>query len=209
MAVSLVVGDIVEVKLIARCGGQYSINTLHYQCNSLSGTGATDVNALTAIDDDLSGPFKNAISADAFLLGTQLQVIKPTRYQFIFTSANSGGGDLAGDVLPRQTSGLIRKVGNLAGKRYQGRMYVPFPTEPYNSPSGHPITDYVDLLNTLGSHLIATVTAGGGGNTASLIPRIFHRSDDTTTGISTYRGVSEWATQRRRADIRGGDRPPF
>ena len=45
------------------------------------------------------------------------------------------------------------------------------------------------------------LTAGSGGNTATLIPVIFHRGNGTTTDITLCKPRPLWATQRRRGDF--------
>lgn len=209
MSYDLAVNNLLELKFYCHQRGQYTINTRHYRVTGIVGTGETDVNAGIKLNTELAGAFIACVGADAQFLGVSIQLVKPIRRPKTVLTTSAGDGGLEGEPLPRQVAGLIKVTTDEASRHGRGRMYVPFPTEAVNTATGVPSGAYVDALNNLALKLDDIITVGGGGNTATLQPVLWNRATDARIQVTGAAAAAVWATQRRRADIRGGDRPPF
>lgn len=110
-------------------------------------------------------------------------------------AANTFSG--ATDTLPFQTQGLARYSTNtfLAGRRLQGRQFLPFPLEVSNDPGGTPASGYRSgwqtALNLLGTTVVTPMAQ-----------RIWHRPTPSSAGLSSVviaRTVgTSWAVLKSR-----------
>jgi hypothetical protein len=109
-------------------------------------------------------------------------------------SVSGAGGS---SPLPLQTQGLIRWTGTgvVAGRRVQGRTFVPYPDEADNVAPGVPGSSYVSQLATGITNLLTV------GTTASA-PVTWHRPGPAGAGASFVvtggTGVGTWAVLRSR-----------
>lgn len=209
MSYDLEVNQVLEAKLYAQSSGQYSVNTRHYRVTAIAGTGETDVNAAARIETELAPAFKACLNENANYLGLSLQIIRTIRRPKAVVTAGSGPGLIEGDALPRQVCGLITVLTDTASRNGRGRMYVPFPPESRNLATAVPNAEYLGELDSLAIKLDNVLVVGGGGNTASIQPVLYNRVTQAVIPVTGVRVAALWATQRRRSDIRGGDRPPF
>jgi len=88
-------------------------------------------------------------------------------------------GTLAGDVLPRQTQGLLRwgTATVINGRRVRGRLFMPAPAEDQNDTGGTPIAAYQTALTTAG----ATVFVAGATSSEACV---WHRPNASGPGAS-------------------------
>ncbi len=121
------------------------------------------------------------------------------------------GGVIGGSELPGQTSGVISKQTILAGQKFRGRMYHPFPDSTYfDAGSGFPTAAYVTQLNAFAADVLANVAVGGPG-VATLRYVVTHK--DPVTGLYTstdiigMRGRQQFGNQRRRGDYGQSNSP--
>jgi len=209
MSFDLEVNQVLEVKLYSHSSGQYAINTRHYRVTGIQGTGETDVNAAARVETELAASFKAALCEQAEYLGLSLQIIRTPRRPKTVVTAGSGPGLVEGEILPRQVAGLITVLTDTASRQGRGRMYVPFPAESRNTALGVPTAEYLGELDAIAIKLDNTLVVGAGANTATIQPVLYNRVSHAVTPVTGIRVNSNWATQRRRSDIRGGDRAPF
>lgn len=204
--------DILQARLVAHNNEQVSYNILHYQVSAIVAPEPTMQEKATAAEA-LWGPLLKAVMGNnADWRGLGLKTINPLpgTQEFVST-ANAGNGAIASELLPRQCCGLISKNTGLPGRRYRGRMYVPFPTENTNDAQGHPTGAYLILLSGLATQLATPiVVAGGGGGSCVLTPILLHKTG--VPGYSLIIGALErpaWATQRRRGSYGRPNVLPF
>jgi hypothetical protein len=204
------VGDIYEARIVSTIGGQTAINIRHYRVSTIVGTGASDSGIATAVNARFATDMKAAMTSNATYRGVGVRRIKPLPVTIeTFTIASLGAGTAAGDVLPTQTCGMISLRTLLAGKSRRGRFYVPFPSEGLNDTDGTPTAAYITTLGLLAGDILATLTAGGGGNTNDLVPVVYSRELDLTTDLASTISRDKWATQRSRGDFGRVNPPPF
>jgi len=205
----LALNDIVEMKIYCKSEAQISQNVLHYKVISKTGAVQTSLAAATVFSGNVQARMKACLCEEALYLGVTCQVIAPTRRPASLFNGDEGLGAFAGEQIPRQVSGLIKKLTNSAGKHGRGRVYVPFPSEAANLIDGTPDVAYVSFLAALATELSADVVVGAGGDITTLRPILWDRENSVDLPIVEWVPRSVWATQRRRGDTRHGDLSPF
>lgn len=199
---NLAVGDVIQVINVTRTTDQIGLNVFHYKVSVTPGTISlgTMVTALEAFG--FGTAVRDLLSASAEYRGILSRRIFPTLSLQFGSTTDQGVGAVAGDLLPRQVSGLIKKLPAVAGKGKSGRFYIPFPGEADNAAASVPTAGYVTRLDTLRGMLINSLT----GATWAADPCIVHRATKApapvtpfaTWGITAMTSATLWATQRRR-----------
>lgn len=196
------VNDLYVARVYCQLGDQIGINVLFYNTSAKAGTGATDLQIVQSIDSALFAAYKAVLAGAATYRGVIAQKILPLPASLaVSTTANSGVGSATGDPLPRQVCGVITKKTALAGKRYRGRMYIPFPAEGDNDVDGTPTGGYITRSAALAAALLTNVIPGGGGNTNTLMPVVYSKKGGFNTIITSFLGRAKWGTQRRRGSF--------
>lgn len=192
-------GDVYAVRLFTALGDQAAVNVRHYRVTTQQGTGATDAEIAAAMALIYPPAMKNMLVSAANYHGLNVQKIFPLPPTVaVPSSVGAGPGLDTSEPLPRQVSGIITLRTAFAGRRYRGRIYIPFPGELANDPNGVPSVAYVTGLVALANLVLPPVVAGAGGNTSTLTSVLFHRDTNTTDAITNAVAQSKWATQRRR-----------
>ncbi len=204
MSVNMLVGDLVIVKAWSIDAEQAAVNRVWYSCTAITGTGGTDVLFATAMDTVQAPLYKSAMSPNASYRGIQVQVYRnQVPFASVFTIANTGAGTSGTITMPRQVSGIITCTTALAGKKYRGRLYFPFPSTVVDAGQGVPTAPYIAILQNVGNGFYSTQNIGGGGNTSTLIPVLVHKNPAIgpplpPTPIIANTVPTKFATQRRR-----------
>lgn len=202
--------DVYRVVLLSAAGNQLAFNVRHYVVSNKLGTGATDAQFAASADTTYAAALKACMSSVAEYRGVAVGKIWPLPPTIGVTgTVGNGFGAIAGDPLPFTTSGLLNFRTGFAGRKYRGRMYVPFPPEARNDANGDPDVTYQGLLATLLAQALLTITTGVGGNTNDFKPCIWHEATKTTDVITTGLVRKEWATQRRRSQWKSDAPPPW
>jgi len=205
----LSLNDLLEVGFVCQATPQFSINVRHYTVTEVNGASVSDVAAADKLEDVFAPLYKAVLSASAKWWGLKLQVIKPVKMAHVINIDNRDFGDVAGDMLPRQTAAVIKMHTGVAGRSNRGRVYIPFPSESSNGANGGPSPGYVVDLQTLGDEFRNEQTVGLLGDTAKLTPVVYSRTAETIRLILAGPARSEWGTQRRRSNIGRPDADPL
>lgn len=214
MAYIQTIGDRVEVKLYGTNEGQqYSINTLHAKCATLAAGGPASLQDIaTAFSGYLNTDYKALLSEDAELIGVGIRIIRPLPQTLeVVSTIDAGSGGQTGDVLPGIVAGLLALKTDIAGPRYRGRLFLPWPSEACNEDPGQPTPAYVTALGNFGSLLLGTpaIISTAGKSVGTWEFGVYHRDDGSTTPITHVAARSYWSQHVTRAGIRRPDRPPF
>jgi len=201
--------DVLEVTLYCRCIDQVSATVRHWQVLDSLLEGATDVEVAAGLETALRSDLLECMTEHASYLGIKVQVIRPVRKVAAIKSDNPGIGTWETQPMSLFTAGLIRLRGALATRHDRGRSYIPFPAEGANESEGQPSATYLVALADLATGLSSGYTFGVGGDTSEIIPVIYNRNDHTVRPIESSGVATQWATQRRRSRLRGGDAVPF
>jgi hypothetical protein len=212
MATPIVVGDVYQVKVGCSFLNQVSINVLHYQCTLFTGLGAFDTALALFLDQQFAPLMKSVLTNTAAYYGVRVQRIKPAPLTIAEVSSTLPGPGAGGAAAnPGQVSGVTTLQTNFGGRAFRGRLYAPFPSaNAIDVVDMTPTAGYVLALNGFAPILTLPILVGGGGNTSTMVPCVYHRKDQTTTPITAIRGNKKWGTQRRRGNYgRPNALPPF
>lgn len=207
-------GEFYQIRVWSYTLTQAAVNVRHFRVTNVSGISPTDTEVAERCNTLWAAPYKALISANATYRGVQAQIIMPQPpKQAGSTIASSGVGGVAGDMVPGMVSGIIKTVTSLAGRKYRGRIYIPWVAEADNGPTGIPTAGYVTRLTTLASEMVNVITVTGGLGTLELTPILPGKTlipgsnppkyvlDGTHTNITGYTARTIWASQRRRGDF--------
>lgn len=184
---------------------QTAVNILHYKVTGLTGTGATEAAVLTALETVHITLYKLLLCQQADYAGTVLQRVHPLPTGLAYyTTASAGAGTGGLVLLPGQTCGSITKQSAFAGRRYRGRIYIPWPSEADNA-DGRPIGAYTVAVDAWADVLTDSIVVGGGANTLTLDPVIWSPTTQTSTPFLVARVNAYWTTQRRRGSASRAD----
>lgn len=207
---NLLLNEIWRVRVGCYSPTQAAINTVHYKIQNVQGTGATDAQMATLLNNAWAPLYKAILSDLTFYQGLSVQRIFPAPPTVPVVLTNlEGAGVAAGDLLPGQVAGIIKTKTAFAGKKYRGRIYLPFPSEGSNEPPGRPTAVYEGAAQNLANSMFALGVVGGAGNTVDIIPVVYHRAGQTTDNITSSDAQRKWATQRRRGDFGRLNPAPF
>lgn len=205
------IGDLLQVRMVCVCGEQTALNIRHYVITAIAGVERTRLQIVQDMDNAYAPLYKALMSNEAQYRGMDIKRLAPgVPTVSDATAANNGAGTLVSDVLPRQVCGVIGLKTALAGRKYRGRVYVPFPSESVSSVLGTPTAGHVTALGNLSAQLTAAFNSTQGLNTTTLAPVLLHKGsppswDNLTTGIVRGR----FGTQRRRGSYGQPNPVPF
>lgn len=200
-------GDVYELTLHTQHDEQTGVIRRYYRQVNTTGTGPSQALIAGRFGTQWPVPLKNCMSAQAAYEGLKVSRVLPVpRTRASIDVVGAGAGASAADSLPRQSRGIITLRTAFAGPGYRGRIYVPFPSEAFNTVDGVPTAAYITALDVLATVATATqVGIGGAGNQADLIPIIWHlptgSPNDPTLRVAydltDFLSRGRWATQRR------------
>jgi len=206
----MVANDIVQARFFCYAFDQVAINSVHFRASSIVAN-PTTAHFAALLASTMPALYKALLAPAADYIGLATQKVFPLpKHIPDVETTGIGAGALTGHILPRQTSGIVTKRTAFAGKRYRGRVYVPFPAEDVNQDSvGTPTAAYVTLLNNFKASLLGNWTINTGGNQAVMVPIIYHEDDNTYTDITGSTSQARWGTQRRRSSYGPVNPLPF
>lgn len=207
---ALGLNDIVQVRVVSQAGTSVAINVRHYRVSAAVGPVPTEAQVATDLSSFWHNEYKAVIALAGQFRGVGVRHMRPSPPGLeSFDIGLLGAGTVAGDRLPGQICGLITLTTQFAGRRYRGRVYLPFTGEAANDVTGVPTPAHVVNMQALAAKLIVPKTTLAGGGSITLTPIIWHRDIVAFSDIINYRVIARWATQRRRDDYHTGDVPPF
>lgn len=198
----MAVGEIYEGRIYCKLKNQLAINTTHWRVSAVAGI-VNDDELAKQLDLAVTTPLTLLLCSEAQYQGVTVQKVFPLpRTVATLNSFSAGFGAPARPTLPGNLCGLIQKRTNLAGPKFRGRVYVPFPSEEDNTDvEGVPSALYKINMGTYAAAIFGTfMLAPAGGGTATLTPVVLHRADMSTTDVDTTHVSNFWADQRRRSD---------
>lgn len=196
------IGDLLEVKIFCRRVTQAGINIRHYNVIAKGGAGVSSTDIAAFLDPIFAPLYKAVLTAEGRYEGVTCQRIRPVPPLVEGISASASGfGTVTGDTLPKQTAGVISLVTEFAGRRYRGRVYVPFPGETDSDSTGAPVAAYVTRLQAIANAFLPIRVITVGINSNQIQSVVFSRvPPETRTPVVGAVAVNIFGTQRRRGD---------
>lgn len=127
MAQPLAFNDFLEVTVACHYQGQAGLNVLHYHLPEAPVGGITDRDLAEILYDRWQPVYAPWLPTVAMFEGVRVQIIRPGRYTHQQSIQLPSAGTGSDGICPPQCSGLIWTRARMAGARYRGRVYVPFP----------------------------------------------------------------------------------
>lgn len=206
MAANVFLGDVIHCQIISLMQSQLGICTINYVNIAQTGD-ITD----QEIADDLSTlfaiTFKPMLNENASYRGVRVQArgASGALKQPVFGINGQGQGGVAGDPLPKQTAGVISRKTERSGRQYQGRVYIPFPSEASNEATqGRPTAAYMALMTAFATDLYDSHNPVGAGGNCELQQSAFPGGFNSILSAWPYLSAvvrPYWGTQRRRGDF--------
>jgi hypothetical protein len=209
MPFSLLQNDVFTVRVACHTPNQVGINTLYYRVTDVAAGNLPASEVAEFFTTRFKPLWRECLSSNATFRGTSVQRVEPQPKSIPVPFVNPDPGLFLGDKLPGQVSGIITTQTIFAGRRFRGRLYIPFPSEDANSATGLVHPNYVTALDDLADGLgpqIFIVTPSGSGTVRHVL---YHRDADSYTDIASYVARDRWATQRRRGHYGALNQPPF
>jgi len=196
---------------------QIGVNTTYWQVTSASGLGATYAQTADAFDFALSVEYRAYLSSESTYRGVSVQQVEPGPLSLqVFNNDSFGVGTNGAAVLPGQDSPVVSWATTLAGPRFRGRIFLPFPSANAINATGRLTALAISLYASLGTAYVTPVVAGVGPNTSTL--RLCLRSEvipHTVPKVYIYPLVvtgsasAKMGTQRKRGDYGRLNLPPI
>ena len=202
MPVLLTLNDIIELKIGCWAQAQAGINVLHYKVTTVVPTSVTASEVAVHFDVLAAPLYKAALSSQAQYYGVTVQKIVPLPPSTFALSAGLSGPGLVGSkLLPTQVCGMITKQTDFAGRKYRGRIYVPFPDEESNEDTtGTPELLYIGALTNIANGLLVPQNVVGALGAATLTPVLLDKDTGGTVNITGGLARDRWAGQHRRGN---------
>ncbi len=210
MAFPVAIGDIAQVRVIYKgAAGEEAINTYHYIVTTVGATPATDHDIAQAFDGANASAIIPALPTDCKYDGVEVSLIT---YIPAFVTQRAGAlagpGTWASIAMGQQVSGIISWFTRLAGPKFRGRLFFPFPGVSAIL-AGIPTTAYLSALNAVAVAFFGFTTVSVSGRTCGLLPVLWHRRTRTFDYIANANLPDKFATQKRRGNYGKNTMPPF
>lgn len=204
------VNDVLELRIACTQNGQWAINVVHFLVTAKVGGGATLADLVGAVNSSLIGKIEDCLCNAATYHGSALRRIFPGPPTIAEAAYSDSTGAAGADPQPDQVSSLVTWRTAFAGRKYRGRIYIPFPPKQVVSALGICTAGHIAKLAIVAATLLNgyTVTPAVGVST-TIKPVVYHRQDHTWDLMTNYTVRGAFATQRRRSQLGGGDGEPF
>lgn len=212
MAHTMVIDEEYTLSLFCSLKGQASVNRFRIRITQIVGAALTDADVVKSFSTTWAALYKAVITSDTLYQGATMRMVKGAVPFPItaFSQQAAGGGTLAPPQLPTQTSGLVSLYTSKLGKKYRGRMYVPFPAAiSQDLVTGEPIAAYLTSITAMGTELIGIHSTVVGGSTVESVYGLTPVPDVTLTAFDSFIARGAWATQKRRGDYGKLNKGPF
>lgn len=228
MAISPVVANAVQVRLLFGLGAEVAINVLNAQATPAVIVNQTLANTLgAAIKSTFTAQLAAQMHTSTTLQKVGVRDLRQANMPEFRDSGAAVAGTGTGDPLPKQTALCITLRTALSGKSFRGRTYFGGYTEAANDSAGAVASATITATLAFCNAMAANFTASGLTNGVlsrpaehyTIVKTIFHNDGTTTTetlaNVAAKSGVvtpltafesrnNRWESQRRRDNARGG-----
>lgn len=212
MAQTLVIGDLVRIRFWCVATDQAAVNTIYFTVVAATGTPVTDLDAAINMDE-IMGPFYVALMPSSVSYqGCEAQIVKKPALTAQIARGQQGAGTNGTIALPRQVTSLVHFLTANAGRRYRGRVYLPFPPVDAAELDGTMTAAYAILVAQWSAQLASTnqwqtpfATPTGFVTVAQCIPHFLKKGEVGPEIPPTFTVAlnpdDRFATQRRRGSF--------
>jgi hypothetical protein len=200
-------GAVIRFTMWTQFGAQAGVNVHHYKIAGAVPANMSWADIFVALFNNFKVAFPACFSNKATWMVDELREEIPVK-SVTYTDAIIGGAGLLTDQpLPRQVTGLLRKITTEAKRNNTGRTYVPFPTVACFANEQSITVGYQGQLGAYGVAIDNDVSVGTPPNNVLLIPVVFHAKRMKPVPVAPYavsvsnvEVINTSATQRRRGN---------
>lgn len=189
----MALNDVFELVLGFKVGEEKTVNVLHYKQTSSDGANPPNQEVAAAWQAELWGFMQDCLSEDAELQTLSCKRIQPTLGGTTILDVNEPG-DIAGDVLPAQSSLLVSLYSETPTANGRGRINIAGLSKTWVE-EGLLLAANAPTVATFMDNQILPI---GGGSQASFKPVIFSRTLSLASDITSYQIRSYLHTLRSR-----------
>lgn len=194
-------GNVLRANLWMALQNQVGICGCAFACTGDTGFGITAGEFANVIQTATDPKQQLLLNTTTLILGCKTTFLPPGQINKAGIASSTSVGSLSAVPLPTQDTGIVSLNTLKSGRAYRGRFYFPFPlVSQLDATDSTPTAAYVTALKNLADALVKTWNVVGAGGTATLVPTIYHRANQTNDQIIGYVAKKLWATQRRRGD---------
>jgi len=124
---TLVANDLLRCRFWCVATDQAAVNTVYYKVLSATGDPTTDLNAADELDSFMGPFYKALMPSSVSYQGCTVQIVRTPPLTPIVGRAEAGAGTLGTIAMPRQVTSLVSFKTAFSGRRYRGRVFLPFP----------------------------------------------------------------------------------
>lgn len=201
-------GDIIQVNIVGHLFDQLTINTFHYKVEVNDTAVAYDVADVppvfeSTVWDPAGGGLASCLSDNLVEVTLVAQNIHPARYRAVPFVPTHDTGLLPGSSNSPGTSIVIRRFGALAGKKNQGRIYLP--AIPDSSLNSGEITGVArPAFATAGPLTVAVLEIAPPPDFVRLVPILWSPARPTESVTLVGSIVDSVVRYQRRRELRVG-----
>ena len=144
-----IAGDLLEVRTACITPSQLSMNVMHFYVVTNEGGGMDIATAATQLEGRFAGDYKNLMPPTAAWRGLGVCNLMFPRSREATSTILAGPGLTGANLMPSQSSYLIKFNALPAGRRYQGRIYPGFISDANVADNGHLTIGGVAFLSAL------------------------------------------------------------
>jgi hypothetical protein len=127
MANVLTNGDLVRVRFWCTAGDQAAVNTMYWRVVAHLGTPVTDLDFAINFDEIMGSFYKAMMPSSVSYNGCEAGKVEVPALTMQIARGAAGAGTLGAIALPRQICSVVSFRTANSGRRYRGRVYLPFP----------------------------------------------------------------------------------
>lgn len=226
MAISPVIANCVEVRLLWSINGQGAVNVLHGQVGTFTSNQATCNTLGAAIKAAFTSNLGTLCTVNTILARVGLRDLRQANQTEYLDTGSVVPGTGTGDALPAQIAMCLTLRTALSGKSYRGRIYLGGFSETQSDVNGQIIAGATTaalafmtaVQNAMSSSQITLGIASRPAEAYTIVKSVHHADGTDTetlmvTGKARTGGITpvtavvqrdvKWETQRRRMNGRG------
>lgn len=216
MGTAIAAGDILLCRSWCTQDAQAAVNTLAYECISVTGGGVTDQDFADVQEPGLATFYKALMSPGGTFRGIQVYYAKRAGGFLpnpVKATAHAGDGTTGTNSLPKNTCPILKFNTTIRGPGGRGRNFLPFASADYVTPNGIPDAALLILINSLASALLPPIVVTVGANTATLVWSVMHRNPPagpvTSNQIVSAEAVDRFGQMHKRGDYGRANSSPI
>lgn len=191
-------GAVIQITPWFQYQNQAGLNVLDYVCVNQSPQGPAwrDIAAAWVTANRMN--YLAGMTTDTAFEIIGMKELFPVKTNQIWVAVTQTPGTVPPPVGPAQVCGLIRKIGQGAGRGTRGRAYIPFVPLALLKDAFSLLPAYVTVLETIAGGLSGGLVVNAAGTTGTYVLCLYNRKTNGIRNVVGLQASTGPATQRRR-----------